>query len=63
MQFKKNSGALFKRVFLKLLNVMLTYASVLFFEMFDMVSFSLWYLSGIMGIFPKKNISTGLYGW
>jgi hypothetical protein len=60
---KKNSGGLFERGFLKLLNVMLTYASVLFFEMFDMVCFSLWYLSGIMGIFPKENIGTGLNGW
>jgi hypothetical protein len=42
---------------------MLTYASVLFLEMFDMVCFSLWYLSGIMGIFQEKNIGTGLNGW
>jgi hypothetical protein len=47
---------LFETVFLKLLNVKLTYASVLFFEMFDMVSFTLWYLSGIMGIFQKKTL-------
>jgi hypothetical protein len=36
---------------------MLTYASVLFFEMFDMVSFSMWYLSGIIGIFKKKTLA------
>jgi hypothetical protein len=60
---KKNSGGLFERFFLKLLHVMLTYASVLFFEMFDMICFSFWYLSGIMGIFQKNNIGTGLSGW